>query len=79
MAAFTDMLLEDQVGFFSGADTLDPDDRDHGGHDSCPAGVRIAEQNGLEATARTLSLVGYTWMGGLFLFLSLLSCSISPA
>lgn len=35
-----------------------------------PAGVRIAEQNGLEATARTLSLVGYTWMGGLFLFLS---------
>lgn len=35
-----------------------------------PAGVRLAEQNGLESTARTISLVGYTWMGVLFLFFS---------
>jgi len=35
-----------------------------------PILVRASEQFGLESAARTLSLVGYTWMGGLFLFFS---------
>jgi len=35
-----------------------------------PILIRVSEQNGLESTARTLSLVGYTWMGVLFLFFS---------
>lgn len=33
-----------------------------------PILIRVSEQHGLEATARALSLVGYTWMGAVFLF-----------
>lgn len=35
-----------------------------------PILIRVSEQSGLEATARGLSLVGYTWMGLAFLFFS---------
>ncbi len=33
-----------------------------------PVLVRIIERQGFEATARALAYLGYTWMGGLFLF-----------
>ncbi len=35
-----------------------------------PILIRISERYGLESIARTLSYVGYTWMGVLFLFVS---------
>ncbi len=35
-----------------------------------PILIRVSEHNGLEATARALSLVGYTWVGLVFLFFS---------
>jgi uncharacterized protein len=35
-----------------------------------PILIRVSERHGLEWTARTLSLVGYAWMGVLFLFFS---------
>jgi len=35
-----------------------------------PILIRVSERQGLEWTARTLSHVGYTWMGVLFLFFS---------
>lgn len=36
-----------------------------------PVLVRLAERQGMEATGRTLAVVGYVWMGLLFLFFSL--------
>lgn len=36
-----------------------------------PLFVRLAEREGMETTGRMLALVGYTWMGFIFLFFSL--------
>ena len=36
-----------------------------------PLLVRVAEREGLEVTGRVLAVVGYTWMGFIFLFFSL--------